>query len=371
MSIHRDIADAFADGAYITVGNSRRLFSGAMGAGVNWYNRALNLRPAQDSWTGTQEEWVTVKFRLFQYERWPDARVTVVYQGDHSTGEGFAFDDVVIRQATEPDLQVHLAQGHGNEGTVVAYVQNQGEAPALGTTLEMVFSDGTERTVNMGTLRLGEPAWRGFDVPDGIVTAAVSNSEGEADPSDNSDSWDSIRTVPMADGDFLFDDFEGETQWHSNDFRRGGGPDGLIPTGSWEQGLANGAALTSDSTVWATNLDGLYGYGEISSIEGPNIDASALSSDLVVSFDLFTDLADAAGLSTRPDRAELQVTFDRGHEWFTLATFYGESGGFESHEVIAEGTAGERYVRFRFALYADSFVQAEGIAVDNVRIAAE
>jgi len=171
------------------------------------------------------------------------------------------------------------------------------------------------------------------------------------------------------------------------DFESGTG--GWVPVGTlstWEYGVPAETNIFSDTTGacsrnngWATGLTTPYNNNEVSFLESPCIDFSALTQDPYLRFDHLFQVE-----GTFEDHW-VEVSIDGGATWGTLGAngtginwynqpanwdgvSYTAPGGWRvaQHELI--GTAGESDVRIRFAFTSDGSVQQEGIAVDNIMI---
>jgi subtilisin-like proprotein convertase family protein len=154
---------------------------------------------------------------------------------------------------------------------------------------------------------------------------------------------------------------------------------------TWELGDANNTLIdTANSGVnaWVTNLTGDYAVSELSYVESPCLDFSALSIDPVFRFAHIFDTENCC------DEGYVDISFDAGTTWARLgAAGEGEnwyddafnnewdgtgttSGGTEwrTAEHLLDGAAGESSVKLRIGFSADFSGQNEGFGFDDINI---
>ncbi|MFT6921338.1 MAG: hypothetical protein ACJA1C_000332 [Crocinitomicaceae bacterium] len=176
---------------------------------------------------------------------------------------------------------------------------------------------------------------------------------------------------------------------YSENFESGTG--GWVPTGAlstWEHGVANetnifgnGGCAIGDSMVWATGLTTPYNNNEVSYLESPCVDFSTLLEDPVITFDHIFQVEGTF------ENHWVEVSIDGGTVWTVLGSqgsglnwynqtanwdgvSYTNPGDWRKASHVLTGTAGQLDTRIRFAFTADGSVQQEGIAIDNINIAA-
>ncbi len=168
---------------------------------------------------------------------------------------------------------------------------------------------------------------------------------------------------------------------YSEDFEAGMG--GWVGNGDWQHGVPAGPTINSisacatGSNVWMTNLTGPYSNNAFFVLESPCIDFGSLTSDPVISFDLYYDFENCC------DEAYMEISFDGGNTWTKLGSglsgvnWYNDFGSEEwngansgwvkaAHELT--GAAGQSSVRLRYVIESDGSVTNDGIAIDNINI---
>jgi hypothetical protein len=154
---------------------------------------------------------------------------------------------------------------------------------------------------------------------------------------------------------------------------------------SWEYGVPSAPLINSavsGSNAWVTNINGDYNNSELSYLISPCLDFTSLLDDPRIGFNIFFDSESCC------DEAWVDISLDNGETWTkvgdvnTGVNWYNDAGnqwwdgtgGFEGWayaQNILEGSAGEPEVRIRFVFSSDGSVVREGIALDNIFIAAE
>jgi hypothetical protein len=174
---------------------------------------------------------------------------------------------------------------------------------------------------------------------------------------------------------------------YTEDFEAGNG--GWLSAGtnsSWQWGIVAGAfinAANSGINAYVTNLTGLYQDNEMSYVESPCFDFSALALDPQLRF---------AAIHTTPtfnvDGTWIEFSSDGGNTWNKLGTSVSPSGQnwynnatnewwdepsgapgdwfTAAHSLV--GLAGQGSVRLRFAFQSDAFTTDEGFGFDDVMI---
>jgi subtilisin-like proprotein convertase family protein len=173
---------------------------------------------------------------------------------------------------------------------------------------------------------------------------------------------------------------------YSENFENGAG--GWIAGGTnstWELGEPAGTLINeanSPSNAWVTNLDGDYENSELSFVESPCMDFSALTVDPVFRFAHIFDTENCC------DEGFVDISYDAGATWLRLGnagegenwyddTFNNEwdgtgvtSGGTEWRiaEHLLDSAAGESSVKIRIGFSSDGSVTNEGFGFDDIEI---
>lgn len=161
---------------------------------------------------------------------------------------------------------------------------------------------------------------------------------------------------------------------------------GILP--SWEHGQPANSTISdaySGDNAWVTNLDGDYNNDELSYLETPEIDFTALV-DPAIRFWCIRDL------ESGDDGVQVQVSLDSGNtysvlgsssssNWFNSSSvaaltsnngngngWTGQSSGWESVQHSLSSYASDTSVFLRFLMAADGNTVDEGFGLDHVII---
>ncbi len=163
---------------------------------------------------------------------------------------------------------------------------------------------------------------------------------------------------------------------------------GWTPSGqnaSWEFGTPNKPSIpaaASGINAWVTSLTGSYNPSELSYLESPCFDFSALDEDPAIEFSLIRNLVE------NYDGAWLEMTFDGGQNWEKVGeigegiNWYTIDNQFYSLGEVWSGTsdswikarhslpnsAGESEVHLRFVMSSAPFTSGGGFGIDDVHI---
>jgi len=163
---------------------------------------------------------------------------------------------------------------------------------------------------------------------------------------------------------------------------------GWTPSGqnaSWEFGIPNKPSIpaaASGQNAWVTSLTGSYNPSELSYLESPCFDFSALDVDPAIEFSLIRNLV------VNYDGAWLEMSFDGGQNWakvgeigeginwytndnqfFSLGEVWsGTSDGWITARHSLPNSAGESEVQLRFVMSSAPFFSGGGFGIDDVHI---
>ncbi len=163
---------------------------------------------------------------------------------------------------------------------------------------------------------------------------------------------------------------------------------GWTPSGqnsSWAFGTPNKPSIpaaASGLNAWVTNLTGSYNFSELSYLESPCFDFSAMDNDPAIEFSL------TRAMQMNYDGAWLEISLDGGQNWekvgevgegqnwytsdnqffSTGEVWTGNSNGWITARHSLPNTAGESEVHLRFVMSSAPFFQGGGFAIDDVRI---
>jgi len=359
---------------------------GASGEGQNWYDDAFN-----NEWDGTGStsggtEWRTAEHLLDGASGESSVKLRIFFSSDGSgQNEGFGFDDISIFEF--PAINAGVTEvlspvngcGLGSE-TVTVVIENFGLDSIFDFNVEYNAGAGVITQLVTDTLYASEIDTVTFTVPAdlsvvgdfnlGAWTAVV----GDGDPGNDS-LFVTISNIPVISSLPYTEGFEsGNGGWTS-----GGN------SSTWELGDANNTMIdTANSGVnaWVTNLTGDYVANELSFVESPCFDFSALNVDPVFRFAHIFDTENCC------DEGYVDISYDAGTTWARLgAAGEGEnwyddafnnewdgtgstSGGTEWRiaEHLLDSAAGESSVKLRIGFSADGSVQNEGFGFDDINI---
>jgi len=340
--------------------------------GVTWENTyesgQLNWYSSSVGWS-SDDGWERSAALLPGTAGQPRVQVRVRLDSDYSgVDEGFAFDEVVIREA-RIDLAIELEEEE-RCGYAAGRVVNVGGLP-VESGFEVSWDVDGESDIEAFDRRLRYGEEQTFTVGGELAfrTSASVFTVGDAQGS-NDRAMVSHDSLPIGGG--WFSDFEADAGMLR--------VDGRNP--SWEHAAPAGALIAtaaSGSRAWITNADGEYNSNEASTVQTVCFDFSALAVDPTISF------MRAYRMEECCDGVEVEVSVDGGSyrrvgstsspdgvNWYDSSRFgfTGSSGAGawvqSSHPLT--NTAGHAAVRVRFHLTSDYNTQNEGFAFDDLRI---
>ncbi len=384
----------------------------------NWYVSAfingLNFSGSTTGWcnagfaSGGSGGWVRAREDMPALAGEPDVRFRFNFGSDGSvTGfDGFAFDNIVIRNKPLNDLGVLSFEGP----------QDGCDLDASETLSVILVNGGVNDQVNFDVhYRVGTGPVVTETVTDTLfglgttlyffATPADLSAEGPYDlafwtslPGDEdltNDTLPAVLThVPLVAAFPYAEDFE--TPDH-----------GWTVAGtaaSWERALPAGAVIsgTADGSAHAfvTNADGNYNSGEDSWVTSPCFDFSGLSNP-GIALDVWWELESDPLFGAAIDGAVLQYSLNDGFSWNRVGNAGDPDNWYNYTDVFAnpgnqpppsphgwsgrassadgsngwlravhalDGLAGKPSVRLRVAVADDGFTQTDGFAFDNVAI---
>ncbi len=379
----------------------------------NWYNNdftsGLGWASSSQAWSNEfgsgSGGWVTAKEDIPVLAGEPSVRFRVNFGSDGSvTQEGFAFDNIVIRDKPQDDLAVIALVSPvsdcslGSAESVVITVENAGLTPQSGFPVNYRINGGTVVTeLFTATLAPLSESNFTFGVPaDLSVVGSYTVEAWTSLLSDESTFNDSltvvVENVPVISTFPYSEDFEAPGHgWTS------GGA-----ASSWELGLPAGPVIVpgteTGSRSWVTNLDGNYNDNERSFVISPCFDFSTMANP-AVALDIWWEL-ESGSFFGPVDGVVMQYSLDGGTSWQRVGEFGdpfnwynysdissapgdepfpapGWSGTFGSGDgsfgwVRAQrnldGLAGISDVRLRIAMASDGFGSFDGFGFDNLGI---
>ena len=331
-------------------------------ARLNWYGTG-------SGWSGqntSASDWKPASALLPGTAGRSRVQIRLHFHSDGSVlGDGFAFDDVMIRPATR-DLAISLEEAD-RCGWTIATVRNVGGLPATGFEVRW-SANGMSGTVpydrTMGYLdeevvEVGAPLAR-------LVMASLFE-DGDTNPANDAASFTSV-SVPLGGG-------------YQSNFESDDGGLTLVGTNtSMEWGEPRGALIStaaSGSRAWVTNLTGDYNGREDSILRLPCYDLTSAARDPQIS------LARAFDTESCCDRAYVEVSIDGGAfqrlgsstsggtGWYGgTSGWAGSSGGgawgLAQHPLT--GTRGHAAVRIQIHFHSDGSTEAEGFGLDDLGV---
>lgn len=384
------------DGAYLessTDGGATWDLVGNVGEGTNWYtNDAFFVATINQGWDGNTADtvgWVTAEHLLDGVAGSSDVIIRFVFDSDDLFSfEGFGIDDIVLTE--QPAIN--------SEVTAIVSPESGCDLTATEALMVHVTNLGSEvmDSVIIGyTFDNGAPMTEIFDNSVGIGVDTIFTLTNTLDLSTFGDYELVVWTGTIDDGDTSNDTMSVvvtsiptiSTLPYMEMFENGSG--GWTSGGvnsSWELGEPEGVFIdTANSGInaWVTNLTGVYNNDEVSFVESPCIDFSALTDDPVLSF------AGIFNTENGIDEGFVEVSIDggttytklglagEGTNWYnnTFDNSYSGISGAANEWLIAEhiidGTAGESDVKIRFVFDADFSITNEGFGLDDISIFAQ
>ena len=327
--------------------------------GEDWYN------DSSDVWAGSSSGWRPVTTELTGTAGFDDVKIRIYFDADFSVqDEGFAFDDVVVREelcnngvqdASEADVDCGGECAACPDGSMcVMPVDCESMLCETGSCISCLdgIQNGDELAIDCGGPTCGGCPG-GTPCTDDSLCASRDCDMG------------TCSTPPF----FYDEDFESGAAWTASG-------------GSWEHGEPNGSIIdsaASGSNAWVTNLDGDYMNGESAYIESPRIDLGGAANDPVLTLSLnyvtesccdegWVEVSTDDGMSYTKvlgSPAAIGWYNDTSNQWWD-----GGAGGWTTVSTVLRGTARESRVRLRIHFSSDSSVVREGFGIDDVRIAA-
>lgn len=327
--------------------------------GDDWYN------DTSDVWAGSSGGWRPVTTELTGAAGFADVKIRIFFDSDFSVqDEGFAFDDVVVREelcnngvldASEADVDCGGECAACVDGSMCVMPVDCAsmicESGACISCLDGI-QNGDELAIDCGGPTCGGCPG-GTPCTDDSLCAS-----GDCDAG--------MCTTPPF---YYEEDFESGAAWTASG-------------GSWEHGVPNASiidAAASGTMAWVTNLTGDYDNGENHYIESPRIDLGGAATDPVLSFSLnyvtesccdegWVEVSTDDGMSftkVLASPAAMGWYNDTSNQWWD-----GGTGGWNTVSTVLQGTARESRVRIRIYFRSDSSIVREGFGIDDVRVAA-
>ncbi len=357
---------------------------GAAGEGINWYDDATN-----NEWDGTGvtsggTQWRTAEHLLDNTSGESQVKIRITFSSDGSIqNEGFGFDDIQIFE--QPAINASVTEilspvsgcGLGTE-LVTIVIENTGDDYLVDFNIEYDAGAGVVTQLVTDTLFASTIDTITFTVPADLSTlgtygfGAWTAVVGDGDTGNDS-LFTVVNNIPVLSGLPYVEGFES-------------GPNGWITGGvasTWELGDPQGTFIdTANSGInaWVTNLDGAYAVSELSYIESPCFDFSALVIDPILEF------AQIYQTESCCDEGFVDISLDGGNTWSRLGVsgegqnWYNDAGNnwwdgtsgnpTEWRTVIhlLDGAAGESSVKIRFVFSSDGSIQNEGFGIDDISI---
>lgn len=330
-------------------------------AASNWYAET------SDGWAGSSSGWRTASATLPGTANKPQVRLRFVMSSDSSVqDEGFGLDTLRLESTGEVDIATELRRT-ATCGVAEAVVSNVGTTTIGAYALTIEVDGDTRRQTVIESLLPGDAI--AFPVEGTGRAVVTARAPGDVDTSN--DSSELFITIPLTGG--FAEDFDADD----------GGFTVSGTNASWEHGEPSGSFISgpaSGTGAWVTGLSGSYDSDELSYLTSPCFDFSALSSDPTLAFSHIYQTESCC------DRGWIEVSTDGGATWNKLGTassgtnwyddglldwWNGTSGPpgiwrMAMHPMT--GTAGASSVRFRFVMFSDGGVEADGFGVDDVTL---
>ncbi len=373
---------------------------GNFGEGTNWYNNEdeHGINFDEDWWDGNTADttgWIMAEHLIDGVAGASNVMIRFVFDSDGSisTYEGFAVDDISVTE--QPAVNGSLFSINGpisNCGmtateTISVTVTNLGSLDMDSVIVEFSLDNGPV---------MSEVFNDTLDPNESIVLNLTNTIDLSAEGDYNLEVW--VNTI--GDGDTSNDSLQVvitsvptiSTLPYEQDFETGnGGWRSVSINQDWELGDPEGLLIDtafSGVNAWATNLNNPnYENSELSVLQSPCFDFSAMSDDPVMSFALQHDSEigwDGTWLEMSIDGGTTWSTvgnMGEGENWYTNNVFgnpfilqgwdgqSGNAGEWVIAEHILDGAAGISNVQLRFVFSSDaSFNGFEGFAVDDISI---
>ena len=244
----------------------------------------------------------------------------------------------------------------------VCYILNGGTSVC--ETVNVALPGGQSLTFTLAnTVDLSAPGTYDFDFYVDLV--------GDSITTNDSIIGYSVTSSPTVSGLPYSEDFEASNGgWYTSG-----------TNSSWAHGapaatiINSTASCNGGNNAWVTNLTGLYNNSELSYLESPCFDMSAVTADPYLIFDLNYDTENGW------DNTFVEISVDGGNTWSVLGTvgsgvnwynsanyWEGNSNGWVSASHLLTGANSNANVKVRFALSTDGSAAYEGVAIDNINI---
>ncbi len=379
---------------------------GALNDPNNWYNDGtINGNPggSQVGWTGRgtangSQGWRVAENALTGLAGQSSVKFRISFGADASVlDDGFAFDDFEIFEAPVKNIKM-ISQlspisgcGLGTTNTVQVRFTHIGSQPVTGINLSYRINGGGVVTENYTpTVNPGDTVNYTFSTTANLSTqGTVYNfiswlaATGDTDPT-NDTTTRSVTNIPLVSTFPYTQTFESGTGgWTAG---------GTLP--SWALGTPAktniiGAAGGVNSWVTGGLGTGTYNPGEQSYVLGPCFNFSTLVNP-IITFDIwwFSESSfDGTALQASTDNGLTWVNvgnFGDPNNWYNsnfifgpgpgfaaegwVGSFGASSGGWVEAKNFLGGLGGQSSVLLRVAFGADTFVQYDGFAFDNIQI---
>lgn len=330
--------------------------------GPDWYN------DTDDWWSGGSTTWRTLSTELTGAAGFADVRIRFHFDSDSSVqNEGFAFDDVVIREDVCNNGILDPTETDIDCGGMICGACTDGSDCSVAPDCESSICDANTCISCLDGVQNGDEL--AVDCGGPTCGACVGGTPcSDASICASGECIGGVCTTPAV---FYEADFEGDDAgWVSSD-----------PTHSWQWGTPAGtviSAAASGTGAWVTNLTGDYPNNENSYIESPPFDVSAAAADPTLSLSLNYITESCC------DEGFIEMSVDGGTTWTrvlasaTAQNWYndtfndwwdGDSAGWVTASTVLTGSAGHADVRLRVHLSSDSSSVREGFGIDDVRVA--
>ncbi|MEM9859443.1 MAG: fibronectin type III domain-containing protein [Bacteroidota bacterium] len=379
---------------------------GAFNDDGNWYTDGPDRVPASDGsegdegidaladavsngngWTGTGS---TGSAGYIRAERELDGLggetviFRLVFASDQATNnEGFAFDNILIEVDDQGANDIGIAElisplsgSLSSTENVIVRIENFGTEAASNFDVSYQIDNGIIITQPFtGSLSPGESQEFNFNAT--IDLSALQNYEVRVFTSLSNDEVNANdELTAQVQNFFTVSNYPYQESFEVNT----GGWSSVGVNNSWAFGMpeANNAQINSASNgvnVWATNLSGFYNPDELSYLNSPGFNFTALTKP-VLAFDLWSnaDLTDGLYLEASSDNGLTwsQVNSESVLNWTNTTisqtmVWSGSSGGYRT-SFVELPYAGEEFILLRFVFESDDASENEGFAIDNIRL---